>query len=196
MRQITARVDGEKLFQSAPAIAGGRCARRARRSMRLGWFQSAPAIAGGRCPRGRRCRRTAPCFNPRPPLLAGDAGLQVERAQAPEVSIRARHCWRAMPVVIPSNDSLAAFQSAPAIAGGRCPAAGAAGAARHCFNPRPPLLAGDAAHHVPLASLFVVSIRARHCWRAMPRTGEPAAPSRTFQSAPAIAGGRCFGPER
>ena len=36
-------------------------------------FQSAPAIAGGRCGRMARRRRWRDCFNPRPPLLAGDA---------------------------------------------------------------------------------------------------------------------------
>ena len=37
------------------------------------------------------------CFNPRPPLLAGDAVRMLVRVAGIEVSIRARHCWRAMP---------------------------------------------------------------------------------------------------
>ena len=37
------------------------------------WFQSAPAIAGGRCGRLGAPTWTTSCFNPRPPLLAGDA---------------------------------------------------------------------------------------------------------------------------
>jgi len=36
-------------------------------------FQSAPAIAGGRCAPIRTWLYEPTCFNPRPPLLAGDA---------------------------------------------------------------------------------------------------------------------------
>ena len=155
-------------------------------------FQSAPAIAGGRCsrpcPSRRRCRRFNPrppllagdawvtvspsagrvSFNPRPPLLAGDAKLSRARGRAAGVSIRARHCWRAMRHVRSSTPQGGKFQSAPAIAGGRCgdtlnpprtvvlfqsaPAIAGGRCANsrvfmpylHCFNPRPPLLAGDA----------------------------------------------------
>jgi len=84
------------------------------------------------------------------------------------VSIRARHCWRAMPSSQVSPRVSLTFQSAPAIAGGRCPAC--AGGARCCskrFNPRPPLLAGDAAVLEGNPAVDEVSIRARHCWRAM-----------------------------
>ena len=35
------------------------------------------------------------------------------------------------------------------------------------FNPRPPLLAGDALRASRLPARIAVSIRARHCWRAM-----------------------------
>ncbi len=65
------------------------------------------------------------CFNPRPPLLAGDAH-RLPRLAAPPAR----------------------------------------------FNPRPPLLAGDAQHLEGLFSLGIVSIRARHCWRAMPAATE------------------------
>jgi hypothetical protein len=60
------------------------------------------------------------CFNPRPPLLAGDAVSGQKYSQRDPVSIRARHCWRAMRVIIYLGDKLTLFQSAPAIAGGRC----------------------------------------------------------------------------
>ena len=180
-------------FQSAPAIAGGRCrstggaavpaldvsirARHCWRAMhqacaaggarhavsiraRHCWrampgyslqdvtatieFQSAPAIAGGRCA-GRALQGDAQtCFNPRPPLLAGDAAA---------VSV--------------ASSTKSPFQSAPAIAGGRCRGAGGLELAYAGFNPRPPLLAGDAPLHRPAHARVQVSIRARHCWRAM-----------------------------
>ena len=155
------------------------------------------------------------CFNPRPPLLAGDAGaaavLSDEQAvsirarhcwramprcpqpvpriqhvsirarhcwramragvvlgqQAVEVSIRARHCWRAMPAAMAFSSGTHVFQSAPAIAGGRCMSGCRCPTCPPCFNPRPPLLAGDAPQCVGAAHGDRVSIRARHCWRAM-----------------------------
>ena len=59
-------------------------------------FQSAPAIAGGRCRPNGLDQRPARCFNPRPPLLAGDASRSRATSSGMNVSIRARHCWRAM----------------------------------------------------------------------------------------------------
>ena len=132
------------LFQSAPAIAGGRCQRPANDGRPARGFQSAPAIAGGRCAHHARRLPRPGCFNPRPPLLAGDASgagtsprlsefqsapaiaggrcpiLAEHLLTAPPVSIRARHCWRAMPVLRRRGDAGRRFQSAPAIAGGRC----------------------------------------------------------------------------
>ena len=178
-------------FQSAPAIAGGRCASNALFLKADGMFQSAPAIAGGRC-------------------------LWVQGFPEPGVvSIRARHCWRAMRIeqdaagnrkmfqsapaiaggrcitaVLPMT-LLGVFQSAPAIAGGRCLLSLARPSASRCFNPRPPLLAGDATDQMIVITQLLsfnprppllagdalprccyrlvgrVSIRARHCWRAM-----------------------------
>ena len=230
------------MFQSAPAIAGGRCAHvrrpvhartrfnprppllagdagRRQPWRRADWmFQSAPAIAGGRCGAARRVGSGRCSFNPRPPLLAGDAECQHARQQRQPVSIRARHCWRAMHGAGGQALALTMFQSAPAIAGGRCRARSTEGAGycrfnprppllagdaaavwmpsnakasfnprppllagdagtvdagcsgQSCFNPRPPLLAGDAPPFsvVSVAITSGVSIRARHCWRAMP----------------------------
>ena len=155
-------------------------------------FQSAPAIAGGRCsrpcPSRRRCRRFNPrppllagdawvtvspsagrvSFNPRPPLLAGDAKLSRARGRAAGVSIRARHCWRAMRHVRSSTPQGGKFQSAPAIAGGRCRAPCARPGTPCQFQSAPAIAGG--------------------------RCGDTLNPPRTvvlFQSAPAIAGGRC-----
>ena len=204
-------------------------------------FQSAPAIAGGRCVIAGALLESRTRFNPRPPLLAGDAPGQRRPRARREVSIRARHCWRAMHRWHACHHTLMAFQSAPAIAGGRCLCESCHTSSFNGFNPRPPLLAGDAmraakptrllggfnprppllagdagavadqgfseiefqsapaiaggrcerASGCPLVS--VVSIRARHCWRAMRAAGHPHCLLFGFQSAPAIAGGRCAG---
>ena len=239
MREIDALPGHAVLFQSAPAIAGGRCQRadaferaddgfnprppllagdaRARppgRGAARRFNPRPPLLAGdaaGRCPGGRRtCRFNprppllagdargsccqSPChprFNPRPPLLAGDAHVVDAGLVVFVVSIRARHCWRAMPPLPPSPPLPAMFQSAPAIAGGRCTAVPSAMVATICFNPRPPLLAGDAAARWLTSRSLGVSIRARHCWRAMLGDRGEARTMRAFQSAPAIAGGRC-----
>jgi len=141
--QLDARNQALREFQSAPAIAGGRSRRRSRLRKRSAMFQSAPAIAGGRSKTRRRSTSMSWCFNPRPPLLAGDPAVEMVAIARLKVSIRARHCWRAIR---------------------RC------GVQRFLH-----------AH---------VSIRARHCWRAIRKT--PRRPLRRwpFQSAPAIAGGR------
>ena len=107
------------------------------------------------------------------------------------VSIHARHYWRAMRRSTAPSTSAQPFQSTPAITGGRCLSAAAHRPWAGCFNPRPPLLAGDArtcAPHPSSSGCFnprppllagdahqlggggapvVVSIHARHYWRAM-----------------------------
>ena len=132
------------------------------------WFQSAPAITGGRCHRVLQSPLHQVCFNPRPPLLAGDAKHHAAPTQRHLVSIRARHYWRAMPLIRRGswghpNVSIRArhYWRAMQPLGGRswCVSFG--------FNPRPPLLAGDAQRPCRLGCLGAVSIRARHYWRAM-----------------------------
>ncbi len=131
------------------------------------WFQSAPAIAGGRTHRATPGPSRGRSFNPRPPLLAGEPPS---------------------PPGKPRNSS--AFQSAPAIAGGRTrlrhlglrrlvrfnprppllagePFSPPRQTVRQrCFNPRPPLLAGEPKAWEDAGFIPIVSIRARHCWRA------------------------------
>ncbi len=118
--------------------------------------------------RGNRwCVKTC-CFNPRPPLLAGDAASQVAGATWAQVSIRARHCWRAMQSSAEIADKRGnGFNPRPPLLAGDAPCARSIARAKACFNPRPPLLAGDAAKARVLALQVEVSIRARHCWRAM-----------------------------
>ena len=124
-------------FQSAPAIAGGRCSLTGE-GVEIGYlFQSAPAIAGGRCLLRVVALTLSSSFNPRPPLLAGDA-------EPLEVRLRTMQ-----------------FQSAPAIAGGRCPGRRPSGAAGMRFNPRPPLLAGDAPRCQGIANSSLFPYRAR-----------------------------------
>ncbi len=164
----------------------------------------------------RPAARKRGSFNPRPPLLAGDASAAAVVGRLRPVSIRARHCWRAMLcdilrlyvrqlVSIRARHCWRAMRQWPSC-NLRC---------TPCFNPRPPLLAGDAkgiesaidagyvsirARHCwramrwrPVRSdaTAAVSIRARHCWRAMLGSALLAGWRGWFQSAPAIAGGRC-----
>ena len=136
-------------------------------------------------------RTTESGFNPRPPWLAGDAQQIAHHPGRLTVSIRARHCWRAMPPQQQQPQGNSEFQSAPAIAGGRCCGPRIHSQRLGCFNPRPPLLAGDAFVVQCHGRQGRVSIRARHCWRAMPPSRRPCRARHRFQSAPAIAGGRC-----
>ncbi len=109
-------------------------------------------------------------FNPRPPLLAGDAKAANHMGRCGQVSIRARHCWRAM------RRSCGWRSGVPS------------------FNPRPPLLAGDAPLEFaqPICQFAFQSAPAIAGGRCHSRL-VPAVVLVAFQSAPAIAGGRCFG---
>ena len=53
-------------------------------------FQSAPADEVGRCKPKPKCKSKPACFNPRPPMRAGDAPILVSPVVTPRVSIRAR----------------------------------------------------------------------------------------------------------
>ncbi len=130
-------------------------------------FQSTPAITGGRCNNGCNATGTQTRFNPRPPSLAGDAAVASRWRQGLEVSIHARHHWRAMHGQPYTYAAGLWFQSTPAITGGRCANAHPLCAPISCFNPRPPSLAGDA-------------------W-----VRDALTKAKEFQSTPAITGGRC-----
>ena len=215
MRALVARLAALRPFQSAPAIAGGRCRLPGRRGDMLVRFQSAPAIAGGRCLPPRSPLHGATCFNPRPPLLAGDASRRPAIAKPPwsfnprppllagdapfgplaphplDVSIRARHCWRAMRSCPGRWRRGCSFNPRPPLLAGDATARRSRRRGWPRFNPRPPLLAGDAFAATYLVGRAIVSIRARHCWRAMRDPGGQDVADALFQSAPAIAGGRC-----
>ena len=175
-------------------------------------FQSTPAITGGRSAACCAPAPPRPSFNPRPPSLAGDpsyfvfmlfpllfqstpaiTGGRSADAEATiarqMVSIHARHHWRAIPAT-------AAIQKG-----------------QPCFNPRPPSLAGDPCNCFKLSAptefqstpaitggrssivcaavgVCMVSIHARHHWRAILAWVNQWSVMVKFQSTPAITGGR------
>ena len=130
-------------------------------------FQSAPAIAGGRSVPMGSVGRDWRCFNPRPPLLAGDPWGKL---RLPWVA----PCFNPRPPLLAGDP--ASITNCPPLSG--------------CFNPRPPLLAGDPEAKAAKAEGSGVSIRARHCWRAIPVNLHLTNPRLRFHSATAIAGGR------
>ena len=107
------------MFQSAPAIAGGRSVPMG--SVGRDWrcFNPRPPLLAGDPVMDGTPLSTPLSFNPRPPLLAGDPEAKAAKAEGSGVSIRARHCWRAIPVNLHLTNPRLRFQSAPAIAGGR-----------------------------------------------------------------------------
>ncbi len=178
-------------FQSTPAIAGGRIPTPASDLPAGPCFNPRPPLLAGESPHNVHAFKRLDGFNPRPPLLAGESVLLVEHVADVAVSIHARHCWRANHLfvvrVVPavflfqSTPAIAggridlrvapfpmdtSFQSTPAIAGGRISLLCGLCQRSSCFNPRPPLLAGESFPYVPFWGFREVSIHARHCWRA------------------------------
>ena len=154
-------------------------------------------------------------FNPRPPSMAGDPS----GARSGMVTITGFNPRPPSMAGDPASGSntcsgLSSFQSAPAIDGGRSLAPSALTPSKQGFNPRPPSMAGDPPHFragragrvvsirarhrwraIPTRQVrrrpeCVVSIRARHRWRAIPSRSGSRCAGRWFQSAPAIDGGR------
>ena len=135
-------------------------------------FHAGPPFTGGRSQRLASGAKVDLGFNPRPPSLAGDPPNQASLPRCKN-----------------------SFQSAPAITGGRSTDAVVTVLPGYCFNPRPPSLAGDPiwqdkqgrthagfnprppslAGDPTLAfddlQVVVVSIRARHHWRAIRHCG-------------------------
>ena len=142
-RRLHAAHPANVRFQSTPAIAGGRIPGRKPAGDGFCRFQSTPAIAGGRIAFDLLGLLSLCSFNPRPPLLAGESRSYRPEGRYRAVSIHARHCWRANPTgplcyAAPPGVSIharhcwranrfegvkrrgfEAFQSTPAIAGGR-----------------------------------------------------------------------------
>ena len=157
------------MFQSAPANYGGRILPVNIQNDRLFKFQSAPANYGGRI-----YKRFRKCVN------------------RDDVSIRARQLRRAnLELLSKSGWSPMTFQSAPANYGGRIAVTSRRRVSWDCFNPRPPITAGESSQDWRAGGDGHVSIRARQLRRANRRCGTLRCARRSrFQSAPANYGGR------
>ena len=156
------------MFQSTPAIAGGRIFTTSRRSTPPNWFQSTPAIAGGRIAIG-----------------------QLRTAHFHAVSIHARHCWRANPAVTAAGaKATTGFNPRPPLLAGESTLDARNLMSLESFNPRPPLLAGESTstwRPMPLRQFQSTPAIAGGRIRVISRTS---ATKGGFQSTPAIAGGR------
>ena len=84
-------------FQSTPANTGGRCEQVLNDDLSpcVG-FNPRPPILAGDAPGPPPCGPSIWSFNPRPPILAGDAPTSAQRGHRSAVSIHARQYWRAM----------------------------------------------------------------------------------------------------
>ena len=158
------------MFQSTPAISGGRTRTMAAGLLHTSQFQSTPAISGGRTSARIAPALTWQCFNPRPPSLAGEPDPPRSECFGLVVSIHARHLWRANLPPAGFFHSLHRFQSTPAISGGRTLRRRQVHAQLHFgFNPRPPSLAGEPPPHAKRPS-------GQTCFNPRPPSlaGEPA----------------------
>ena len=178
-------------FQSTPAIAGGRmsgCPKiwerimvsiHARHCWRangpvggtvldpFGGFNPRPPLLAGECSRGRRAGSLPTgCFNPRPPLLAGECRTARGWRRWRAVSIHARHCWRANGQYPSETKGYCMFQSTPAIAGGRMTDAASNKCGHDLFQSTPAIAGGRMGVMSASRAVALVSIHARHCWRA------------------------------
>ncbi len=180
------------VFQSTPPVAGRRCQRDIPRPASEFLFQSTPPVAGRRC-----------------------EGEGEGKSRGRSVSIHASRCWEAMHNFDSNEGDETMFQSTPPVAGRRCAARFTEKSKPKSFNPRLPLLGGDAPPSSFVPAVITVSIHASRCWEAMrqqvlKRRGErcfnPRLPllggdarrsacralcTRPFQSTPPVAGRRC-----
>ena len=168
MRFMGQLLMGSDQFQSTPTNTGGRCERECGAARGGRWFQSTPTNTGGRCMALTMGRSTSVLFQSTPTNTGGRCSWPASASAG----------WRL-------------FQSTPTNTGGRCTIPADFGGAVKGFNPRPPILAGDA-ERFPLARASTkVSIHAHQYWRAMPWHGTPQALACMFQSTPTNTGGRC-----
>ena len=131
-------------FQSTPAITGGRAAKHVQ-------FQHARLIVSIHA---RHYWRASPASLRDSPFVGlvsiharhywrASQVVDVDPSGVWIVSIHARHYWRASPLGGTKATAPRMFQSTPAITGGRALFSEFSGTGVACFNPRPPLLAGE-----------------------------------------------------
>ena len=82
-------------------------------------------------------------FNPHPPLLAGETRRSMTRAAAHTVSIHTRHYWRVKLGSSAALGSRNSFNPHPPLLAGETCRRPSAQPAPSSFNPHPPLLAGE-----------------------------------------------------
>ncbi len=194
MRECHRRRAGTKVFQSTPTNTGGRCACMACRMLSSGAFQSTPTNTGGRCAMASRTAPESCRFQSTPTNTGGRCGFGSTRSETgPMFQSTPTNTGGRCSFQPPAALNAAAFQSTPTNTGGRCPRAARPAAACPCFNPRPPILAGDAAGACDAGQDAAVSIHAHQYWRAMPTSYSDATPDGKFQSTPTNTGGRCLG---
>ena len=107
------------------------------------------------------------------------------------VSIHARHYWRASPFrTLRAAVAAVGFNPRPPLLASE-PFPGSCKPRLHTrFNPRPPLLASEPCCGRRCVGCSVVSIHARHYWRASPGAWPTGLIDHKFQSTPAITGER------
>ena len=111
--------EARKVFQSTPAITGERASPWCRSLRRGKSFNPRPPLLASEPPRDPRDRAALRGFNPRPPLLASEPVQRCRLDVVGDVSIHARHYWRASPAGQAAGKRLSVFQSTPAITGER-----------------------------------------------------------------------------
>ena len=132
-------------------------------------------------------------FNPHPPLLAGETNVAVHverhfgvsihtrhywRVKRPhslaihhafDVSIHTRHYWRVKQASKVEKPAPSCFNPHPPLLAGETQDADARWAGQNSFNPHPPLLAGETRLPSMHYTDTTVSIHTRHYWRVKRR---------------------------
>ena len=110
------------------------------------------------------------CFNPHPPLLAGETDDPKQQLAYLAVSIHTRHYWRVKqlcPLAAPADARVSIHTRHYWRVKPRWPATPWAA---WRFNPHPPLLAGETNTRQAYATGLWVSIHTRHYWRVKPKS--------------------------
>ncbi len=133
-------------FNPRPPLLAGDASDKTNQTYHVSWFQSTPAIASGRCLLDVAARGLAGLFQSTPAIASGRCPLKAEPAPVPvqfqsTPAIASGRCAEKHCVI---EFFVIKFQSTPAIASGRCRRRPRSLHGGWCFNPRPPLLAGDA----------------------------------------------------